>query len=353
MQNRVSLEDLCQPNAKPGYTLDMYTCVPVREKSITEAVELVHQNIEQQLKKIENGSGCQVTDLYVGKTYIRYSDCNCECYDENGVNNRFRYHVKKPYGQNGLIVVAWVTRESIPPDCVYNGYITHQEEYVLTLETRLIEKYQEDRDCRLGNIGTSPGRTDKGNSPAYVIYVAFTLREPQFGLFLHIPNTSLVRFGDLCQPYATPGYAIDTCELITDLSITEAAYLVNKNIEERLEAIENGSGCQVTKISIGSTYMDRYNRGVDSHYRYHVKRPYGKNGLLVVGVVTKDSIPSDCLAKGYITHQAEYVRTLERRLVQKCTAAKDKWLHCATLLGKLFTAYNIYVTFTLSEQRGY
>ena len=120
--------------------------------------------------------------FYIGKSHIRKGvlrKFNPEHPSTwrlaDGIDSRYKEHVKESYGRSGLIVVAVITRDSIPEDCIASGHITHQEGYALTLETRLIEKFQEDEDERLANKSIDFGHTDGAKSIAYVVYVAYTL----------------------------------------------------------------------------------------------------------------------------------------------------------------------------------
>ena len=147
------------------------------------ATKDVVKKIKKLMEAIKTLSGREIADFYIGKSNIRkrkhhtFNPDNPRTWKIGGIPGRFRDHVKKSYGKNGLIVVAVTTRDSIPKDCVKKGYITHQEEYALKLEKRLIEKYKEDNGTpRIANKGTDPGHTDEGSSVAYVVYMAFTLK---------------------------------------------------------------------------------------------------------------------------------------------------------------------------------
>ena len=173
-----TLEELCKPGAAPGYILD--TGVIIENSSIADATGIVVKNIKERMWTIETLSRRKIRKFYIGKSNARKRQnrvFNPE--DKNtwktGVTSRYSYHVKEPYGKNGLIVVAVVTRDSIPEEYFTNGTIANQEEYVLTLEKRLIQKYKKGSDKRLANKGTDPGHTDEAGSVAYVVYMAFTL----------------------------------------------------------------------------------------------------------------------------------------------------------------------------------
>ena len=176
-----TLTKLCKPGAPPGYVLD--TGITIRNISIADAIEDVVDNIEERMEKIEALSGRKIGKFYIGKSHIHkrkrrtFNPDNPNTWKIGcGIASRYSDHVKTSYGKNGLLVVAVTTKNSIPKDCFDKGYITHQEEYALTLEKRLIQKYIKDDDDRLANTGTDPGHTDGGSSVAYVVYMAFTLK---------------------------------------------------------------------------------------------------------------------------------------------------------------------------------
>lgn len=183
---KMTFADLCKEDAKPGYALDHAKVI--KNETITNATKDIYKHITDTISKVEEGSGKEVDYVYVGKSHVR--KLKKKPFDpkapntwrlDDGVNKRYSDHVKKCYGKNGLIVVAVVTNESIPADCKKDGYITHQEEYALTLEKRLIqnfrkeEKDMEDDDKRLANKTTAPGNTDQVKAVGYLIYIAFAL----------------------------------------------------------------------------------------------------------------------------------------------------------------------------------
>lgn len=174
---KISFDEIC--SGKQGYVLD--TGVTIEDKTITEATMGVSKIIDQLFCEFEGKSKSEVTKFYIGKSHIRtrrrvvFHPNNSNTWKlDHGINARYSDHVKTPYGENGLLVVAVVTIDSIPADCKDNGYITHQEEYALTLEKRLIQKFKYERGERLANKGTDPGKTDEVKSIGYVVYVAFT-----------------------------------------------------------------------------------------------------------------------------------------------------------------------------------
>ena len=171
--------------AEPGYVLDK--AVIIEKKSIKEASGIVQERIEECFKRIGEGWGRPIDKIYIGKSFI--STRKEETFDPSkpatwkldGIDGRYQDHIKKDYGRNGLIVVAVVTEESIPRQCKEDECITHQEEYALMLEKRLIERFQKDPTALQGaklvnDPHYTPGKMGKKKSVAYVVYMAFTIK---------------------------------------------------------------------------------------------------------------------------------------------------------------------------------
>lgn len=153
----------------------------IHNKTITAAKNKVEKKITNLLDAWSyKRKSLKIKSFYIGKTHIRqkkgttFDPHNLNTWKlDGGINGRYQHHVKEYYGNGGLVVVAIVTRESIPVQCVRDGYIIHQEEYALTLERRLIQHYT-DTDKRLWNKTAETGKTDITKSIAYAIYVAFS-----------------------------------------------------------------------------------------------------------------------------------------------------------------------------------
>lgn len=177
---RTTFEELCRPGAKSGYALEKG--VVIKREDIANAIILTANNIDELMTKVEVSSGRHIKSFYIGKSHVRERKIHrfnpespCTWRLDSGVNARYKCHVNEGYGRDGLIVVAVVTEESIPDDCMISKSITHHEEYALTLEKRLIQKYMK-RDNRLCNKSTEPGKTDKKESKGYTIYVCYVLQ---------------------------------------------------------------------------------------------------------------------------------------------------------------------------------
>lgn len=132
-------------------------------------------------------------------------------------------------------------------------------------------------------------------------------------------------FENFCQPNPIPGYALDSGVVVTQPFAIRAVEEIIQNIYLRLIKIEIMSGRKVTGMYIGKTYIRprmgidfdpemsatwRLSGGINGRYRHHVKQGYGQSGLIVVGVVTRASVPC-----GYIGTHEDYCLLLEKQLI--------------------------------------
>lgn len=168
--------DICKSNANSGYVLD--NAIPIINNTIKTATSQVKAHVVQCIKDLEKGRGSEVKYFYIGKTHIRgkkhhkFDPMNSSTWRSGGI--RHVDHCKKKYGIDGLIVLAVITKQSIPEECRKNWYIRNPEEYALALEKRLTEEFVEMDDQRLHET-IDPGSIDQGKSVAYAVYMAFTM----------------------------------------------------------------------------------------------------------------------------------------------------------------------------------
>ena len=292
---KTTLEALCRIGAAEIYDLDHST--KLEGKTIAEATEQVSAIITEKLTTIQN-----IKRYCIG------------VYDPSNASNRDKHlseQLKEDHGRNGFISLVTVTRESIPADCFRKQYIMDQKEYAMILKKHLIEKFK--RDKKLSEKGPDLDVAD--NAMEYVLYMTFGLE------------------GN--------GYVLDADNVIKHQDINDAADETAKAIDKRMREIENKTGRKIGRFYIGKSYIrkrddrtrfDEHNPntwradGVSERHRNHCKLGYGKNGLVVVAVITKESITEDCKECKYITHQEEYALTLERRLIQMYKLKTDKRL---------------------------
>lgn len=92
---------------------------------------------------------------------------------DEGISSRKATHMKKDYGNVGLVVLAIVTEEVLPKT---RAPSVEMEDYALILEQRLQHNQLiEAEDKRCANEGSSEGR--RADKNAYVIYVALGCKD--------------------------------------------------------------------------------------------------------------------------------------------------------------------------------
>ncbi len=142
--------------------------------SVNTDCNVLYDLIKECMSKLERTTQKTVAKFYVGKSYMDFKDLSL---NYSGVLSRWKHHRKKPYCQNGLVIFALINESWIPRYCRVNGCYENHEEYALTVERRLIQKFMEDVNYkgRLANKGTKPGQESKTPHCYSVIYVTFTL----------------------------------------------------------------------------------------------------------------------------------------------------------------------------------
>ena len=170
--------EICKSNTKSGYVLD--NAILIVNNSIKTATVQVKAHVVKCIDELEKGRESEVKYFYVGKTYIRgkkhhkFDPGDSSTWRTKGVSDRYDDHCEERYGKDGLIVLAVITKWSIPEECRNSWSIMNPEEYALTLEKRLTEEFVEIGDQRLHPTIYS-GRLDQGKSEAYAVYMAFAM----------------------------------------------------------------------------------------------------------------------------------------------------------------------------------
>ena len=132
----------------------------------------------------------KVVKFYIGKAsihrrrrgrsgYVSFNHLVSNTWKKTGISSRWSVHKKKPYGKDGMFVLAAISKESLPPQCRQTGKSKrHQEDYALALEQRLIHHFMFDKaDERLENKTVTSGGSDGRSSIAYALYMAFAVEE--------------------------------------------------------------------------------------------------------------------------------------------------------------------------------
>ena len=156
------------------------------------------------------------------------------------------------------------------------------------------------------------------------------------------------KFEVLCNEFSDrKSYA---CDYVIDVAQTSALaspdalngtiLRLAKHIADCIKAIEVGKGRKVQQFYVGKTHTHKkkrlrgkFNRmmsstwrlsdGVSKRFRKHRENGYGRDGLVVLTVVTRDTIPP-CVVRNKATVKQElYALALESRLIQHFLIEKD------------------------------
>ena len=135
-------------------------------------------------------------------------------------------------------------------------------------------------------------------------------------------------FEDLCR--GSQSYACDNLINIEGLTIRKQEDDLSEHIRECIESIEFDSGCPVEKFYIGKTHVRqrkdrafdptnsttwRLDDGINGRFRDHRGAGYGRDGLVVLTVVTAEAIPLEIRQNKPNFHQEDYALALESRLI--------------------------------------
>ena len=140
-------------------------------------------------------------------------------------------------------------------------------------------------------------------------------------------------FDDLCKGVTT-GYA---CDCLVDISDTKSGATAEQALIDHvnycIRCIETQSDRRVEEFYIGKTHVRKIQRkgitfnhmdrstwrlddGINKRYRHHCDNGYGRDGLVVLTVVTREAIPAAVRASLPKFDHEDYSLYLERCLIQ-------------------------------------
>ena len=178
-------------------------------------------------------------------------------------------------------------------------------------------------------------------------------------------------FTHLCRKDGKPGYVLDKAVPIVDQTIKKAAKQVRNTIRQCIKELESGEEQKLKHFYIGKTFVRRHQKhsqpfdprdtstwtvkGVYSRYYTHSKQHYGKDGLIVLVVVTEESIPEECSRNWYIKEPEEYALILEKRMIEYYLEREDPRLFNESTEpggtdGGRSVAYVIYMAFAMESK---
>lgn len=158
-----------------------------RGVSLDEATNRLIKHVDSCIHDIEFQSDRKVKRFYIGKTLVHkkkretFHHMRSSTWRlSDGISKRFKVHREKGYGRHGLVVLAMVSRATLPSNVNRNKSTVRQELYALALESRLIQHYLiEKDDPRIANTSLDAGGKDGNRSIGYPLYMAFELEEAE------------------------------------------------------------------------------------------------------------------------------------------------------------------------------
>ena len=185
-------------------------------------------------------------------------------------------------------------------------------------------------------------------------------------------------FDMLCEG-DSPNYA---CDNLIDLSkesrndgrapsLSQATELLIKHVKDCIQSIEIGRGRDVEQFYIGKTLTHKrkktkFNRkdsstwrlsdGISKRFKRHRDKGYGLDGLVVLSMVTKYTIPPTVIRNKARVKQELYAFALENRLIQHFLIEEDDprianpTLHSGGSDGNKSIGYPLYMAFKLEDK---
>ena len=151
-------------------------------------------------------------------------------------------------------------------------------------------------------------------------------------------------------------------------TLLEADDKLITNIDRLFQVFQTRRGKEITMFYIGKTYVrwnKKYKRnvapldpltwnktGISKRWGKHKENIYGKGGMIVIAVITRDQVPTTAASK---VNQELYTLALEQRLLHYYQITKgDKRLQNDTFTSgrsdmEDSAGYALYVVFSLSE----
>lgn len=186
-----------------------------------------------------------------------------------------------------------------------------------------------------------------------------------------------LKFKDLCNG-TRPGYACDKLvNLMEDtedsgvkvgMTLNDATDTLIEHVINCIEDIERERRCEVEKFYIGKTYVDESKKsqkfdhmdrstwnvkGISKRFRCHRKRSHGRDGMVVLTVVTREAIPPNIHKNKERVTPELYALALENRLIQHFLIEDDDQRIANDTINPGATnsnssiGYALYMTFTL------
>ena len=162
-------------SSQGGLIIDPTYIANIREQGFYAARDLIADALEVVFSDLHKITSKQVTGYYIGYTHLKEATPTIDLMTQSNIQvlqRQWECHKDTWYGQDGLVVLASVSQEVMPPS--RRGYLTAKQ-YTIALCQQVLHLMKiVNGDSRLANIDCSDDQDEK-NTDTYVIYLILTL----------------------------------------------------------------------------------------------------------------------------------------------------------------------------------
>ena len=140
---------------------------------------------------------------------------------------------------------------------------------------------------------------------------------------------------DLLCTGTVQDYSANPANLATAKKLSHIKRKLKRKLEDTIQALQIESGRTIAKIYIGKTYILQKKKrgggrgyetfdpldhstwkktGISSRWQFHKDEDYGRDGLVVLGAITRETMPERCRESGQVD-QEDLALAMEQRLL--------------------------------------
>ena len=175
-----------------------------------------------------------------------------------------------------------------------------------------------------------------------------------------------VDFDTLCNG-TVQYYSFNLADLGSETTVKGIKQRLIEKLEDTVRALETGSGRKIVNIYIGKTFIKQRVRqdgmgyqifnplnplswsmqGINSYWEDHKRKEHGRDGLVVLGAITRETMPERCRDR---VHQEDFALAMEQKLLHHYLLSHpDPRVVNKTFFTKYMKrsqyAYGLYMTF--------
>ena len=179
-----------------------------------------------------------------------------------------------------------------------------------------------------------------------------------------------VEYDDLLR--GARNYACNPADLTSETEVEGIKGMLLKQLKQTVEDLETQSDRTIAKIYIGKTYMQRKRRpggfrtfdpddhktwkknGISSRWGDHKRKDYGRDGLVVLGAITRQTVIDTC-GRQCRVHQEDFTLAMEQKLLHHYLLSHPdpRVVNETFATGKTTRrsiAYAVYMAFSYKEE---